>query len=557
MNVTTKKGRWPNKAAAAQHLKHFLAALVLVSLAAALRVWPLQAFASELPWLTFFPAVIAVALYGGLYAGLLATALACLAVAFLWPLFAAYPFIENRFDLLEMALFALIGSLISYLAEAVHRVQKALKQAESASKASSEREQFVRSIILDIPNMIGYWDRDLRCRYANNAYREWFGKSPEEIVGITFRDLTGERLFALNEPHIRRVLAGEPQRFERTLNKASGDVGHIIGHYIPHFDADGSVKGFAIQSSEVTMLKETEAKLELAACVFENTLDGVLITDAEGIILSVNPAFTEITGYTAEEAVGQNPRILQSNRHDRAFYASMWKQITTEGLWNGEIWNRRKDGDLYLERMSISMVRDADGEPVRYVSVFSDITALWRKDEHIKHLAFHDALTDLPNRTLLMDRINQRIINSNREQCNLALLFLDLDGFKLVNDRHGHNVGDDLLKEVAKRLQALVRQSDTVARLGGDEFIVVLNNPKGVEEIASIAGCVVSSINEPMEILGEVLRIGASVGIAIFPADASTSADLIKNADTAMYAAKDSGRNKISFYSPENDSAKR
>lgn len=554
MNVTTKKVQWLNKATASQHLKHFLAALILVSLAAGLRVWPLQAFESELPWLTFYPVVIAVALYGGLYSGLLATALACLSVTFLWQLFVGHPFIENRFDLVGMAIFALICSFISYLTEAVHRSQKELKQAESASKAITEREQFISSIIKDIPNMIGHWDRDLRCRYANNAYREWFGKSPEEIIGITFRDLVGERLFALNEPLIRRVLAGEPQRFERTLNKASEDVGHIIGHYIPNFDANGTVRGFVTQASEVTILKETEAKLELAACVFENTLDGVLITDADGIILSVNPAFTEITGYTAEEAVGQNPRILQSNRHDRAFYAAMWKQILTEGRWNGEIWNRRKDGDLYLERMTISKVSDTDGEPVRYVSVFSDITAFWRKDEHLKHLAFHDALTDLPNRTLLMERINQIIINSDREPCNLALLFLDLDGFKLVNDQYGHNVGDDLLKEVAKRLLGLVRHSDIVARLGGDEFIVVLNNPKGIEKITSIASSVVNSINEPMEILGEVLRVGASVGIAMFPADASTSVDLIKNADTAMYVAKDSGKNRVSFYSPENDS---
>ena len=554
MNVTTKKVRGLNKATVSQHLKHVLAALILVSLAAGLRVWPLQAFEAELPWLTFYPAVIAVALYGGLYAGLLATALACLSVTFLWPFFAGHPFIENRFDLLGMAVFALICSFILYLIKAVYHSQKALKQAESAAKASAERAQFIRSIIEDIPNMVGYWGRDLRCRYANNAYREWFGKSPDEIVGIAFRDLAGERLFALNEPHIRRVLAGEPQRFERTLNKANGDVGHIIGHYIPNFDADGTVKGFVTQASEVTILKETEAKLELAACVFENTLDGVLITDADGIILSVNPAFTEITGYTAEEAVGQNPRILQSNRHDRAFYTAMWKQITTEGRWNGEIWNRRKGGDLYLERMTISMVREAGGEPVRYVSVFSDITALWRKDEHIKHLAFHDALTDLPNRTLLMDRINRIMINSDREPCNMALLFFDLDGFKLINDQYGHNVGDDILKEVAKRLLGLVRQSDIVARLGGDEFIVVLNNPKGIEKITSIATSVVSSINEPMEIHGEVLHVGASVGIAMFPADAGTSADLIKNADTAMYVAKDSGRNKISFYAPENGS---
>ena len=531
--------------------KHLFAAFAFVSLAAGLRVWPLQALGSELPWLTFYPAVIAVALYAGLYAGLLATAFTCLTVTFLWPLFVAHPFIANRFDLLEMAVFAVTCIVISYLVAAVQQAEKALRQADAVSKESTEREQFFKSLIDDIPNMIGYWDRDLRCRYANNAYREWFGKSPREIVGITFRDLAGERLFSLNEPHIRRVLAGEPQRFERTLNKADGSVGHIIGHYIPDFDTDGTVKGFAIQSSDVTVLKETEAKLKLAACVFENTLDGVLITDADGTILSVNPAFTEITGYTPGEAVGQTPRMLKSNRHTRAFYASMWKQIRTEGLWNGEIWNRRKDGDLYLERMTISMVRDADGGPVHYVSVFSDITALWRKDEHIKHLAFYDALTDLPNRTLLMDRINQKLINSDREQCNLALLFLDLDGFKPVNDRFGHNVGDDLLKAIAKRLLSLVRQSDTVARLGGDEFIILLNNPAEKDEITFVADRIVSAINEPIAILGEVFRIGVSVGIAVFPTDASTSVDLIKNADRAMYAAKDLGGNTISFYSPE------
>ena len=229
----------------------------------------------------------------------------------------------------------------------------------------------------------------------------------------------------------------------------------------------------------------------------------------------------------------------------------MWKQITAEGLWNGEIWNRRKDGDLYLERMTVSMVRDTDGVPLHYVSVFSDITVLWRQDEHIKHLAFHDALTELPNRTLLMDRINQKLINSDREQCRLALLFLDLDGFKPVNDRFGHNVGDDLLKEVAKRLLSLVRQSDTVARLGGDEFVILLNNPSGKDEITSIADRVVGAINAPIEGLGETYRIGASVGIAVFPADAGTSVDLIKHADTAMYAAKALGGNSISFYAPE------
>lgn len=553
-DITLEEGQQVTTATALQFLKHSLVALLLVSLAAGLRIWPLQAFNTELTWLTFYPAVIAVALYSGLYAGLLATLLSCLVIVFLWPLFASQAFIGNYFDLLEMAIFVVTCSLISYLVEALRGIKTALARAESISKVCEDRERFISSIINNIPDMVGYWDTDLRCRFANNAYREWFGKSPEEIIGISFQDLSGESLFKLNEPHIHRALAGEQQRFERSLTKTDGHVGHIIGHYIPDCDADGTVKGFAIQSSEVTVLKETAEKLKLAACVFENTLDGVLITDAEGTILSVNPAFVEITGYTAEEAVGQNPRMLQSNRHDPIFYNAMWRVIKTKGQWNGEIWNRRKDGELYLERMTISMVPDANGEPIRYVSIFSDITAVWRKDEHIRHLAFHDALTDLPNRTLLMDRINQKLINANREQCNLALMFLDLDGFKPVNDQFGHHIGDNLLKEVAKRLLALVRKSDTVARVGGDEFIFILNNPQGKDEILDVANRVVGSINEPIEILGDVFQIGMSVGIAMFPTDGQTAVELIKNADAAMYAAKGLGRNNIHFFSAENNS---
>ncbi len=397
--------------------------------------------------------------------------------------------------------------------------------------------------------MIGYWDKDLRCCFANNAYSMWFDKHPKDIIGMTFEELAGEDLFAMNKPHIHGVLAGEPQRFERILKKVSGESGHIIGHYIPDFDADGSVKGFSILASEVTSLKEVEAQLKLAACVFENMLDGVLITDPDGIILSVNPSFTEITGYTEKEAIGQTPRILKSNRHDQAFYESMWQKIKTHGQWNGEIWNRRKDGELYLERMTISMVKDVDGEPVRYVSVFSDITDLWHKDEHIKHLAFHDALTDLPNRTLLMERINQKLINSKREQCDLALMYLDLDEFKFINDKFGHHVGDGLLKEVAKRLLERVRESDTVARVGGDEFVIFLNDPKGKDEVMHIANGIISSLNKPMEVFGQVLRIGTSVGIAMFPDDGYTYVDLIKNADTAMYTAKGLGKNNVCFFS--------
>jgi two-component system CheB/CheR fusion protein len=450
-----------------------------------------------------------------------------------------------------MATFAITCSIIAYHIHVTNRFQKTLKQAEPTSEAGLGSEQIIRTIVNSTPNMMGYWDRELRCRYANNAFSEWFGMPPEDIIGIRFRDLVSEQLYALNEPHIHAVLAGEPQRFERTLNKANGSVGHIIGNYIPDFDEDGIVRGFSVQASEVTVLKEVESKLKLAACVFENTVDGVLITDLEGTILSVNPGFIEITGYSADEAVGQTPRILQSDRHDAPFYGVMWEQIKADGCWYGEIWNRRKDGELYLLRMTINMVPDEAGEPMRYVSVFSDITTLWRNDQHIRHLAFHDALTDLPNRTLLMDRIHQKVLHADREESHFALMFLDLDGFKLVNDQLGHKIGDDLLKDVAKRLLALVRSSDTVARVGGDEFIFLLNNPQGRSEITEVANRIITSINEPTEIMGEVLQIGVSLGIATFPADGDTASDLIRHADSAMYAAKSQGKNNIRFFSAE------
>jgi diguanylate cyclase (GGDEF)-like protein/PAS domain S-box-containing protein len=420
------------------------------------------------------------------------------------------------------------------------------------SKDKTITSQHLTSIIDDMPNMIGYWDKDLRCRYANNVYSEWFEKQPKDIIGITFQELTGDHLFSLNESHIRKALAGEPQRFERTLNKASGSVGHIIGHYIPDFDDNGEVRGFSIMASEVTALKEVEESLKLAACVFENTADGVLITDVDGAILSVNPAFIEITGYSAEEVIGKNPRILQSDRHDQAFYAEMWREIKNAGQWNGKIWNRRKDGSLYFERMTIRVVHDEDGKPVRYVSVFSDITDLWRKDEYIKHLAFHDVLTDLPNRAFLMEQLEQKLMLAKKKPCNLALMFLDLDGFKPINDQYGHNVGDDVLKEITKRLQALLRQSDTVARVGGDEFIFIINNLTKKNEITNIANRFISSINQAIEIHDKIIYVGASIGIAIFPGDGQTSFDLINNADTAMYAAKGSpGKNNVHFFSTE------
>lgn len=277
-----------------------------------------------------------------------------------------------------------------------------------------------------------------------------------------------------------------------------------------------------------------------------------MVTDGNGVIQSVNPAFTDITGYTAAQAIGQTPRMLKSGRHEPAFYAAVWHDVESKGHWEGETWNRRQGGEVFLVWQSITLLRESGDAPTRYVSVFNDITELWRKDERLRHLAFHDALTNLPNRLLLQERLQQLIAMTEREQRNVAVLFLDLDRFKFVNDTLGHGIGDELLQAVAQKLQALVRLSDTVARLGGDEFIVLLDNPASQDEVTHIARRIIDTLNEPMTFRGQVTQIGTSIGIAMHPVDGETADQLIKNADTAMYAAKAAGKNTFRFFVPHN-----
>jgi diguanylate cyclase (GGDEF)-like protein/PAS domain S-box-containing protein len=367
--------------------------------------------------------------------------------------------------------------------------------------------------------------------------------------------LLGEEMFALNEPVIRATLAGEKQQFERTLAKADGSISHVLVNYVPDRDVYGLVSGFYVLVSDVTQLKQAQAELQLASAVYQNTAEAVMVADNDGIILSVNPAFTLITGYSAQEAVGQTPRLLRSSRHDQAFHTAVWQQIIETGQWQGEIWNRRKNGEIFLEWQTITRIAGAGGEARRYVSVFHDITESWQKNEHTKHLAFHDALTDLPNRGLLMERLERQIAMQARDPHCLAVLFLDLDRFKLVNDTLGHAIGDELLVAVAQKLQALVRQSDTVARLGGDEFVIMLDNPANRQEVVHIAERIVAVISEPMHLQGKTAQVGTCIGIAMYPADGVTAAELLRNADSCMYEAKRAGRNTYRFFGTKAEDA--
>jgi len=294
-----------------------------------------------------------------------------------------------------------------------------------------------------------------------------------------------------------------------------------------------------------------EEELRRAATVFDNTDEGIIVTNAEADIVLVNNAFTVITGYKPEDVLGKNPRLQQSGRHDAAFYQTMWDILNRDGQWRGEIWNRRKNGDIYPAWENINVVKDGHGRLTNYVAIFSDISVLKESEERMVELAHHDTLTGLPNRLRFIANLEQAIQSAKRHKHKVALMFLDLDRFKYVNDTLGHNVGDELLKTIAGRLKSCVRAEDTVARLGGDEFTVVLTEVAHAEDAGLIADKIVKAVCKPVTVSEEMIDTSVSVGISIFPDDAVECEGMLKAADTAMYHAKAMGKNSFQYFTAE------
>jgi diguanylate cyclase (GGDEF)-like protein/PAS domain S-box-containing protein len=292
---------------------------------------------------------------------------------------------------------------------------------------------------------------------------------------------------------------------------------------------------------------QAERNRRLVAKVWDSTAEGIIITDAQGCILMVNQAFVRITGYCFEEVQMENPRLLQSGRHDADFYRELWDTLLQTGQWKGEIWNRRKDGEVYPEWLRISAVKDENEVTTHYVGVFTDITPIKETEERLRYLATHDTLTDLPNRVLFYDRLSHALASAQRTQGWVAVMLLDLDNFKVVNDTFGHMTGDLVLEAVAQRLKSCMRESDTIARLGGDEFTIILEGISSVWDCKRVAQKILDALSSPFSIGKYEFPIKASIGISLYPHDGEDDQILLKCADVAMYAAKNLG-NSYQFY---------
>lgn len=298
----------------------------------------------------------------------------------------------------------------------------------------------------------------------------------------------------------------------------------------------------------VSTVAERTRNMQLAYAVVENTGEGVMVLDHHGIAIQVNPAFSRITGYSFDEFVGQPSRLLRSDRHDDDFYDKAWDELNQKGTWTGEVWSRRKDGSHFLERRSANLIHDEQGQLSHIVSVFNDITDSHAKDEQLRHLAFHDALTGLGNRALLQQRLEAGIARAQRQSGRLAILYLDLDQFKAVNDSLGHHIGDRLLRAVAERLKTCLRATDTLARIGGDEFVVMMNDVADGHDCSLLASRLIEALRAPLDLDASRIHVRTSIGVALYPDDGGDAQSLMKCADMAMYAAKAAGRNTCRFF---------
>ncbi|MGE5467947.1 MAG: EAL domain-containing protein [Ignavibacteria bacterium] len=422
----------------------------------------------------------------------------------------------------------------------------------STLRLTESRSQ-MEALLQALPDPVWVKDRDGVFVTCNRAFERMLGATAAEIVGKTDHDFLSAELADFFRQKDREAMADTQPRVNEEWLTHAGSRQQVLLETIKTSLSGpaGTPIGVLGIARDITERKRVEEHLHLMSRVFSNSGEAIVITDAENRVLAVNRQFTNLTGYGPEEVVGKDPRILSAGNTPPETYQEMWAALAKNDYWQGELWDRRKTGEAYPKRLAISVVRDADGNVLNYIGSFEDITDQKAAEDRIRFLAHHDALTGLPNRLSLNERLEQSMAFARRFQQSLAIMLIDLDNFKSINDTLGHSAGDQLLVQVAQRLLGAVRGSDIVARLGGDEFVLVLTGIEGDAYATEIAGKLVGRVSEPYAIDGKEVRTSPSVGICFYPRDAIETSDLIKNADIAMYHAKASGRSNFQFFAEE------
>ncbi len=414
-------------------------------------------------------------------------------------------------------------------------------------RAIRESRERLMAIMDNSTSIVTLKDLAGRYEFVNRRFEKVFNLNAEEVTGKTdaqiFGSKVGDSTRARELEVIRREEAIET---EEALHNIDGDR-HLLSIRFPLFSVDNVIQGICTQSSDITDRKHAEEQLRLAARVFDRAGEGIVVTDAKQNILTVNDAFTQVTGFVADEVIGQKPAILSSGRHKDDFYLEMWESLKKHGWWQGEIWNKRKSGDIFPEWLTINTVHDSEGKVTNYVGIFSDITVVKESQRRVEFLATHDELTSLPNRALFIDRIRQAIVRNNRNNGIFAVFFVDLDNFKVVNDSLGHAAGDELLQKTAQLLRQCLRAADTVARFGGDEFALLIEDTSvGEADITALR--IAEALGRSISVFDHPVYVSASIGISVFPDDGEDEETLLKNADSAMYKAKENGKRNHQFF---------
>ena len=416
------------------------------------------------------------------------------------------------------------------------------------AQAQQERT-LLRSVIDSIPDPIFFKTTASVYLGCNKAFEKYLGVPESEIIGKTDFDFVEATTAAFSQKRDMEMLdQNQPSLCEEWIVYPDGERVCLEMLRTPYSSVDGKLLGLIGIGRNITARKKLEDEMRIASLVFRNSEEGMLVTDANNRIISINPACSKITGYTLNELAGKDPKILSSGRHDKDFYQAMWRALNTNYYWRGEILGRRKNGEIYAKLLTINTLLNEERAVQGYMALFSDMTEKKQSEELLWKQTNFDMLTGLPNRRMFRDRLEQEIKKQQRNGLSMALLFIDLDNFKEINDALGHHVGDNLLIEAGRRISASLRKSDTVARLGGDEFTVVLTELVYIRNVETIAQSIIDKLAEPFLLGTEIVHTSASIGITLYPNDATDVEELFKNADQAMYAAKNQGRNRFSYF---------